>query len=134
MKQFALFFYLLLMPLYAINHLDWIHSYKEALEIAQKNNKDIYLFIGADRCHFCKMYMKVLSDNPQTLQMLKNKYVLVYLSRDRHDVPGKFEKYGVPRHYFLTPKGEIYFADAGTKNAEGIFLMIDEAELYRAKE
>jgi len=111
--------------------LDWIHDYQKALKEAQRQQKDIYIFIGADKCRFCERYKQKALDNPKVMQAIKKRYILVYLSRDRHTIPNGFKKYGVPLHYFLTPQGKVYFVDAGTKNSEGVFLMIDEAELNR---
>ena len=111
--------------------LPWLHDYNKALEIAKRQNKDLYVFIGADKCHFCDRYKKKALSDPKVIEALQKRYILVYLSRDRHTIPKGFKKYGVPLHYFIKPNGEIYFIDAGTKNADGVFLMIDEAELNR---
>ncbi len=111
--------------------LDWLHDYDTALQRAKEQKKDIYIFIGADKCRFCDRYKQKALNRPEVIKALRKNYVLVYLSRDRHTIPKGFKKYGVPLHYFLKPNGEVYFIDAGTKNAEGVFLMIDEAELNR---
>ncbi len=110
--------------------LDWIHSMKEAKKAAQAQKKDIYVFIGAEHCNFCVRYKEKVLSNEKVRQTLRN-YVTVFLNRDKHEVPPYFEKYGVPRHYFLTPKGRIYFSDAGIKGVNGFFIMIDEANLNR---
>ena len=129
MKQLFLFT-LLSLSLFAIE-LPWLHDVEAAKKIAQKEHKDIYVFVGADKCRFCDMYKKEALSKPKVIAALQKKFVLVYLSRDRHSIPKEFQKFGVPLHYFLTPKGEIYFLDAGVKNADGVFLMIDEAELHK---
>ena len=129
MKKILLIF-LITTSLFGIE-LPWIHDYNKALKLAQKEQKDIYLFIGADQCHFCKRYKQKALSKPKVIKALKKHFILVYLSRDRHTIPKGFKKYGVPLHYFLKPNGEIYFIDAGTKNADGVYLMIDEAELNR---
>jgi thioredoxin-related protein len=126
-----LFFLFFTISLYAEITDNWYHDINKAKKEAQKQKKDIYVFVGANKCHFCKMYKKVLKENPSTLKELKKHFILVYLSRDEHKIPDNFQKFGVPLHYFLKPNGEIYFLDAGTKNKEGIILMIDEAELNR---
>ena len=36
--------------------LNWIHNYDEALIQAQKEQKNVYLFIGADNCRFCERF------------------------------------------------------------------------------
>ena len=110
--------------------LDWIHSIEKAKKIAQAQKKDIYVFIGAEHCNFCVRYKEKVLSNKKVRRTLRN-YVTVFLNRDKHHVPSIFEKYGVPRHYFLTPHGKIYFSDAGIKGVNGFFIMIDEASLNR---
>jgi len=126
---------ILLISLFAISlfaiELPWLHDLKKAKKVAQKEHKDIYVFVGADKCRFCDMYKKEALSKPKVIEALKKHFVLVYLSRDRHKIPKDFQKFGVPLHYFLKSDGTIYFLDAGVKNAEGVFLMIDEAELNK---
>ncbi len=110
--------------------LPWIHSIDEAKKIAQKEHKDIYVFIGAEHCNFCVRYKNEVLSDKKVQQTLQN-YVKVFLNRDKHKVPSYFEKFGVPRHYFLKPDGTIYYDDAGIKGVNGFFLMIDEAGLNR---
>ena len=110
--------------------LPWLHDIEAAKRIAQKEHKDIYVFIGALHCNFCVRYKNEVLSNKKVQDTLKN-YVKVFLNRDKHKVPSYFEKFGVPRHYFLRPDGTIYYDDAGIKGVNGFFLMIDEAELHR---
>ncbi len=110
--------------------LPWLHDIESAKKIAQKEQKDIYVFIGAQHCNFCVRYKNEVLSNKKVQDTLKN-YVKVFLNRDKHKVPAYFEKFGVPRHYFLRPDGTIYYDDAGIKGVNGFFLMIDEAGLNR---
>ena len=110
--------------------LPWLHDIEVAKKIAQKERKDIYVFIGAEHCNFCVRYKdEVLSD--KKVQHTLKSYIKVFLNRDKHEVPSYFEKFGVPRHYFLKPDGTVYYDDAGIKGVNGFFLMIDEANLSR---
>ena len=120
---------LLVTQLFAID-LPWLHSIEKAKMIAQKERKDIYVFIGAEHCNFCVRYKNEVLSDRQVQKILQN-YVTVFLNRDKHKVPSYFEKFGVPRHYFLKPDGTIYYDDAGIKGVNGFFLMIDEASLNR---
>ncbi len=120
---------LLAISLLAID-LPWLHDIETAKKIAQKEHKDIYVFIGAEHCNFCVRYKNEVLSNKKVQKTL-DKYVKVFLNRDKHKVPAYFEKYGVPRHYFLKPDGTIYYDDAGIKGVNGFFLMIDEASLNR---
>ncbi len=111
--------------------IDWLHDYDQALAQAKQEKKDVYLFIGADRCKFCKRFAEVTLSDKDIMKALHKDYVLVYLSRDQHKIPSRFETKGVPRHYFLTADGEIFHETWGGREVKGFYDVLDEAELKR---
>jgi len=111
--------------------LNWLHDYDKALQQAKKEHKDVYLFVGADVCRFCDRFKELTLSKKDVIDTLKKEHVLVYLSRDQHKIPEHFEKYGVPRHYFLTSSGKIIHADLGGKEPAGFYLMLDEVDLKK---
>lgn len=113
------------------SELSWLNDYNEALSVAKKEKKDIYLFVGADECRWCDYFKEKTLSKADVIQKLKLEYVPLYLSRDRHFIPKEFETKGVPRHYFLKPDGTIYYKDQGSREVDGFFQMLDEAELKR---
>jgi thioredoxin-related protein len=128
MKTF-IFTLLLASFLFGFETDKWSHDYDRALKIAQKEHKNIYLFIGADECHFCKRFKEQTLSKKKVMDRLRKNYVLIYLSRDRHFIPKKFQKFGVPRHYFLNKKGKILFESFGVLEPAGFFTLLDEADL-----
>lgn len=116
--------------LYSVE-LDWSHDYEQALTQAEKEHKDVYLFIGADKCKFCDRFKKVTLSDKGIMQRLKKDYVLVYLSRDQHPVPERFKIKGVPRHYFLSADGKIIHETWGGREVHGFYDVLDEAELNK---
>ena len=62
---------------------------------------------------------------------LKENFVTVYLSRDQHDVPDKFQIFGAPRHYFLTSEGEIFDEDMGFLAPKKFFSLLKEIKFYK---
>jgi len=108
---------------------NWLHDYDKALKIAQKEHKNIYLFIGADACKFCKIFKEKTLSKEYVMKRLEQDYVPIYLSRDQHTIPDKFEKFGAPRHYFLDENGKILFATFGVLEPAGFFTILDEADL-----
>lgn len=106
--------------------LDWEHNYGKALAEAERENKIVYLFIGADRCKYCDKFKKMTLSKYEVIDHMKKEFVLLYLSRDQHQVPDKFEQFGVPRHYFLTPKGEIIRTEQGIWDVQGWYTILDE--------
>jgi thioredoxin-related protein len=126
-KQILLFF-LLTASLWSIE-LDWGHDYKKALEISKKENKNIYLFIGADNCRFCERFKKITLSNKDVMKRLRKEYVLLFLNRDHHNIPKKFEKFMVPRHYFLDENAKILYETRGSREVAGFNLLLDEVEI-----
>ncbi|MCW9025863.1 MAG: thioredoxin family protein [Thiovulaceae bacterium] len=111
--------------------LDWLHDYNKALEVAKKENKDVYLFIGADVCRFCDRFKSVTLSKKEVIDTLKENYVLLYLSRDQHEIPNHFAIRGVPRHYFLTSDGKIIHEDIGSREPDGFYSILDEVDLKK---
>jgi uncharacterized protein YyaL (SSP411 family) len=113
--------------------LDWEHNYAAALATAKKEKKTVYLFIGADVCKHCDRFKKQTLSNKELIQEMEEEYVLLYMSRDRHDIPDRFEIYGVPIHYFLTPEGKIIAFVRGSRELEGWQDVLDEVDLLKDK-
>lgn len=109
----------------------WLHDYDEAIELAKKKHKDIYLFIGADICKFCKKYKEQTLSDKKVMQALTKDYIPVYLSRDQDLIPDHFPTTGVPRHNFLRSDGSVYFSTQGFLEIPGFYTMLDEAELSK---
>lgn len=111
-------------------NLNWEHNYDKALVTAKKEHKDVYVFIGADVCKFCDRFKETLKDQA-LMQKIKEDYVPVYLSRDQHHVPKQFGTAGVPKHYFVTAEGEIFYYTWGSRDVAGFYTELDEADLRR---
>ncbi len=111
--------------------LHWIHDYDKGLALAKKEHKDVYLMIGADACRFCKQFKETTLKDQNVINALNAAFVTIYLSRDRHFIPAKFERYGAPRHYFLNTKGEIDDEEAGVIATERFLSLIKEVEFFK---
>jgi len=107
--------------------LDWEHNYDIALSQAKDQNKTLYLFIGADVCRFCKKFKKITLSKSEVIDRMKKDFILLYMSRDQQKIPDRFEKYGVPKHYFISPEGEIILSEQGVWDKESWFTLLDEA-------
>ena len=113
------------------SEINWIHDYDDALETAKQQNKDIYIFIGADDCRFCVLFKKKALSKKSVIERLNREYIPVYLSRDQHIVPFIFETQGVPRHYFVGSDGKVFHEDRGSREESGFLSILDEAELQK---
>lgn len=112
-------------------NIDWLHNYDKALSLAKAQKKDVYLFIGADECKWCDRFIKMTLSKKEVIQKLEEDYILLYMSRDKHDIPDKFELFGVPRHYFLTSDGKIIHTDRGSREPDGFYDILDEVDLKK---
>ena len=110
---------------------DWIHDYDKALQIAKTEHKDIYLFIAADKCTYCKKFKNETLSKKYIMDKINKQFVPIYLSRDQHKIPSQFQKFGAPRHYFLSSNGKIYDEATGFVNPTDFLLMIKEAKFYK---
>ena len=125
--------FLLISTLDAVE-LNWEHNFKNALATAKKEKKLVYLFIGADRCKHCDRFKKQTLSNKTLIEMMKKEYVLLYMSRDQHEIPDGFERYGVPMHYFLTAEGKIIAKVQGSRELEGWYDVLDEIDLKKEEQ
>ena len=122
---------LLLISSLSAVELNWEHNFDNALATAKKEHKMVYLFIGADNCKHCDRFKKQTLSNKELIEKMKKEYVLLYMSRDQHQIPDGFEKYGVPMHYFLNSDGKIIAVIQGSRELEGWYDVLDEVELAR---
>jgi len=111
--------------------LNWGNNYNDALATAKKEHKMVYLFIGADNCKHCERFKEQTLSNKDLITKMKEDYILLYMSRDKHNVPDRFEQYGVPFHYFLTPEGKIIAEVQGSRELEGWYDVLDEVDLIK---
>lgn len=114
--------------------LDWLNDYDKALLIAKKENKTVYLFIGADDCRFCERFKEWTLSKKEVMDTLEKDYIPLFLNRDQHSIPKRFVIKGVPRHYFLTPNGKIIHEDAGSREPAGFYDILDEVELKKEED
>lgn len=110
--------------------INWIHDYDKALELAQKQNKIIYLYISSDTCPLCKRFKETTLSRNCVKARLNSDFIALNLSRTRHFIPEKFEKFGAPRHYFLNTKGKIIYEINGVFKPEGFLDILDDLEMY----
>ena len=109
--------------------LNWEHNYDKALQKANVENKNVYLFIGADVCKWCDRFKEMTLSDQAVISKLKEDYILLYMSRDRHKIPKHFIVKGVPRHYFLTPQGEIIYTTRGSREIDGFYSLLEEVDV-----
>ena len=93
--------------------LNWLSEYEEAVEIAKKEKKDIYVLITSSSCRWCRKFENTTLQDERVLKLLKEKYVLVHADKDMDTLPENFNIKSVPRHYFVTSDEKVIFTFAG---------------------
>ena len=107
---------------------DWSNDYDDALEQAEKENKQVYMLITSENCRWCRKFEDTTLQDASTLKKLRSKYVLLHITRDQDYLPEKFEKKRVPRHYFITQKGEVIYSFLGYWNVEDFDSFLNDAD------
>lgn len=107
---------------------NWPSDYEAALSEAKAQKKDVYLFLGSEYCKYCEKFENEILSREDVLKKLKDKYVLIYLSRDIDDIPSHLETKPVPRHYFLNDRGEIIYTTIGYRSFEGFNELLNEVD------
>jgi len=107
---------------------DWPSDYKEALQKAKKENKDVYMLITSESCGWCRKFERTTLEDKEVLKLLKERYVLVSMMKEWEYIPKKFKTKRVPRHYFLRADGEVIYTLLGYWNAQDFSSFILEID------
>lgn len=103
--------------------LTFNNSYKEAMELAKKENKNVVLFAHSPFCPWCiKMEEDTLSDK-NIIKLLNDNFIflMIDLSVDIQldDVPDRFLPRGTPTTFVIDPNGEkLLYTLRGYHNAK----------------
>lgn len=122
MKQIFLIF-IFTTSLFSSTH--WLNDYNEAIKIAQKENKRIYMLIVSENCRWCKKFEKTTLKDAKLLDRIEKKYILLHLSRDRDEIPSQYKTAPIPRHYFLDNSGKVIFPVVGYRDVEAFNNFLD---------
>ena len=105
--------------LHAHNPVDWYPWSDEAIELAKKENKLIFLSVGYSTCHWCHVMERKVFSNPEIAAMMNKNFINIKI--DREERPDLDEIYmtatqlliqrgGWPNSVFLTPDLKPFYA------------------------
>ncbi len=80
--------------------------YKEAVEKAKKEKKDIMLLMVSNFCPWCQKLEKVVLSKEKINTQIHTKYIPLILNKDEGNYPKQFETPMVPTVYFIDYKTE----------------------------
>jgi len=87
----------------------WLDDYDEALKVAKKEHKNLYILITSETCRWCRKFESTTLQDEAVIDDLTKRYILVHLDRDYSFLPDFVKVKRVPKHYFVTNDSkEIY--------------------------
>ena len=105
--------------LHAHNPVDWYPWGDEAIALAKKENKLIFLSVGYSTCYWCHVMERKVFSNPEIAEMMNKDFINIKI--DREERPDLDEIYmtatqlliqrgGWPNSVFLTPDLKPFYA------------------------
>lgn len=104
---------------HAHNPVEWYPWSEEAFEIANKENKPIFLSIGYSTCHWCHVMEKESFENEEIAKLLNQKFINIKVDREeRPDIDNIYMTVcqmmtgsgGWPLTIVMTPDKKPFFA------------------------
>jgi thioredoxin-related protein len=89
-----------------MNGLNIIEDYDNAVSIAKKQNKNIFLFVHSTYCPYCEKMKKTTLSNKDVIKFINNKYIFTMLNLEIDDIPEKFKPRFTPTTFIVNPKDE----------------------------
>lgn len=110
--------------------------FKQAQALAKKENKMIYLDIGANWCGPCRMIKNKTYPDPKVGKYFNFRFINVMKDGERgegYELAKHYKVRSYPTLLFLTPDGEVVKASRGFKNPEEL-LKFAEASYQKFKD
>lgn len=128
MKKILILFCLSFYSLYGAD-IEWAHSYKEAMEKAKFQKKNVMLLITTESCRWCRKLESTTLKDAKVVARLNKDYIAVHVTRDVDEYPSYLKTNGVPASYFLDNKGNpIIKKVTGYWNAEDYLSFLDDVD------
>ena len=102
------------------NPVDWWPWCDEAFELAEKENKAIFISIGYSSCHWCHVMEENVFENAECAKILNDDFISIKVDREeRPDIDKYYQEVhlllnrragGWPTSIFCTPQNKPFFA------------------------
>lgn len=134
MNKIFLMLFLSFFSLHAAD-ISWVGTFSQALEKAQKEDKNIMVLITTETCRWCrKLESETLTDEA-VISRLNKDYVSVHLTRGKDQYPDYLDAPGVPTTYFLDRAGKpIIKRVMGYWNVEDYMSYLDDVDYRLGKQ
>jgi len=122
------YLFLILILVSSLFSFEWSAEYDEALELAKKEHKGVYAFVGTENCPFCEKLKETTFSDDEVIKALEKEYILIYLSKDIDDIPENMTISFYPAHYFLDENGKIIHSTAGYRGKKCFLQLLKEVK------
>ncbi len=125
---------------HADNPVNWYPWGEEALALARKEGKPIYVSVGYSACHWCHVMEEESFSDQEVADLLNAHFIAIKIDREeRPDLDEKFiivtsmlnGSAGWPNGVFLTPESDPFFGSGYMPKAEFLDLLAEIAGLWR---
>jgi thioredoxin-related protein len=112
-----------------MDDLNIIEDYNDAVSIAKKENKNIFLFVYSTYCPYCQKMEKTTLSNKKVIEFLNNNYVFTMLNLEIDDIAKKFKPRFTPTTFIVDPKDEQSIYELyGYKNSKQLLSELKQIE------
>ena len=88
--------------------ISWNHWGDDAFDTAKKEDKPVFLSIGATWCHWCHVFDETTLSDPEVIELLNQDFIPVRVDADKNPhIQNRYLAGGWPTSSFLTPTGNI---------------------------
>jgi thioredoxin-related protein len=91
-------------------------TYSEALELAKKTDRNIFVYMGATWCSWCEKMSSTTLEDLQVKEAL-SKYIVLHIDVDKDlSIAKKFHVKGIPAYLVIDKNENIIKRNSGYKN------------------
>ena len=122
----SILFFLLTFMLSA-SDIEWAGSYSEAIELAKKENKGIYILITSETCRWCRKLESTTLKKDAVIDKIDKSFITLHVTRDKDEYPKYLKAKMIPMSYFIRPNGRVVHSVPGYWVSEDYLSIIGDA-------
>lgn len=88
-------------------------NYKEALNIAKRDNKPIFILFTAKHCRWCKKLKNITFKNKEIIKRLNDEFIVLLLDKNYSEYPSKYNVNAVPNVYIINNNEKVFTSIVG---------------------
>jgi uncharacterized protein YyaL (SSP411 family) len=111
--------------------VQWAMGYQQAKQLAQQQNKLIFVDIGLTHCPPCRYLAKNVYTNSQVADYLNKNFVPVLYLADQDRLPPEVANYftgSTPTILFIKPNGELLTSFIGARPPQAFLKILQQVQ------